>query len=119
MTEEINKAFQEICLDYGIYPDDLAKRAMDFALQVERDTIIAFLCLDCHVSTERAQEYYMVQDDVWLSAVPDGEGMLCIKCLEDRLGRPLNRNDFTDAPVNGGFFPRSDRLIEAQEREPE
>jgi hypothetical protein len=36
--------------------------------------------------------------------------MLCIGCLEERLGRRLNANDFTDAPVNHGFTWQSERL---------
>lgn len=44
-------------------------------------------------------EWYMVRDAIW-RAVGGGEGFLCIACLEGKLGRPLNRTDFTDAPVN-------------------
>lgn len=42
-------------------------------------------------------EWYMVRDDVW----PDVDGFLCIACLEQRLGRMLTADDFTDAHVNG------------------
>lgn len=42
----------------------------------------------------------MVHDEVWLEANPKGRGMLCIGCLELRLGRLLTKDDFTDAPVN-------------------
>jgi hypothetical protein len=31
---------------------------------------------------------------------PNGGGMLCIECLEKRIGRRLTAADFTDAPVN-------------------
>jgi hypothetical protein len=41
----------------------------------------------------------MVSDEVWQSARID-RGMLCIGCLEGRLGRRLVRSDFTDAPIN-------------------
>jgi hypothetical protein len=40
----------------------------------------------------------MVTDQVW-SSVAD-RGMLCIGCLEQRLGRMLHARDFTDAPIN-------------------
>jgi hypothetical protein len=37
-------------------------------------------------------EYYMVHDIVWASAfMGPYDGMLCIGCLERRLGRPLTR----------------------------
>jgi hypothetical protein len=59
-------------------------------------------------------EYYMVHDALWKLAgmEPDG-GMLCIGCLETRLGRKLVRGDFTDYPINSGqLFPQSSRLRE-------
>lgn len=58
-------------------------------------------CADCGRCTDKLGEFYMVRDDVWLAAgmTPDG-GLLCIGCLEDRLGRSLCADDFTDAPCN-------------------
>jgi hypothetical protein len=59
----------------------------------------AFDCVDCKVST--INEYYMVKDDVWLqSGIKLDGGSLCISCLENRIGRALNHNDFIDAPIN-------------------
>jgi len=57
-----------------------------------------FTCLDCAACTLCLGEYYMVTDQVW-SSVAD-HGMLCIGCLEQRLGRMLHAKDFTDAPIN-------------------
>jgi hypothetical protein len=44
----------------------------------------------------------MVHDEIWYSAITvmDKGHMLCIGCLEQRLGRLLTKDDFTDAPVN-------------------
>ena len=44
----------------------------------------------------------MVHDDLWEYATDDfgGDGMLCIGCLENRLGGLLTKDDFTAAPVN-------------------
>jgi hypothetical protein len=55
----------------------------------------------CRGCGERTDEWYMVHDGVWAAAGmdPDG-GRLCIGCLEDRLGRELTADAFTDAPVN-------------------
>jgi hypothetical protein len=37
--------------------------------------------------------------------------MLCIACLEQRIGRKLNRDDFADCPVNDDHnWRRSQRL---------
>lgn len=57
------------------------------------------LCMDCGVDTI-PEEYYMVHDEIWLKAVPENHGMLCIGCLENRLGRSLNHKDFTPALIN-------------------
>ena len=63
--------------------------------------------------TERARieegtwEWYMVRDSVWEAAgmrngsvMHSGRGILCLGCLEGRLGRRLEPRDLTDAPVN-------------------
>ena len=44
----------------------------------------------------------MVHDHLWEYATDDfgGDGMLCIGCLENRLGGLLTKDDFTAAPVN-------------------
>jgi hypothetical protein len=65
-------------------------------------------CLDCGVDTVALGEYYALHEDVWLRAHPAGEGMLCIGCVERRLGRRLNALDFTAAPVN---FDRSESRV--------
>lgn len=60
-----------------------------------------FICDDCGVNTSEIHEYYMVHDDIWRSVAGDSlEGMLCIGCLEDRLGRRLTAEDFTDCILN-------------------
>lgn len=69
-----------------------------------------FVCLDCHVDTMKINEYYMVKDTLWLEANPADFGMLCINCLETRLGRQLKPEDFPDYPINQGFFEQSELL---------
>ncbi|QFG12256.1 Hypothetical Protein OBI_RACECAR_152 [Arthrobacter phage Racecar] len=78
--------------------------------KTEEDNFKEFECMDCPVNTHYIHEYYMVQFDLWYSVVPSGEGMLCIGCLEDRLGRELTTEDFIEAPVNYGIFGMSDRF---------
>lgn len=82
-----------------------------------------FECRDCGVDTAEIGEYYMVRDSVWRSVVPhkmrgpycdDGGTMLCIGCLEVRLGRRLKRWDFTTAPINS-IFTKSERFKERME----
>ena len=78
-------------------------------------TYIGLHCDDCSVGTVPIGEYYMVKAEIWEQAWPGrgkswhavpGHEILCIGCLEQRLGRKLTRTDFTDAPINDP----SDRL---------
>jgi hypothetical protein len=71
--------------------------------------LIVSACADCGLGTVRLGEWYMVRDDVWEQAwrgrrkpwqVLPGQQVLCISCLEKRLGRTLMACDFTDASVN-------------------
>jgi hypothetical protein len=72
-----------------------------------------FLCMDCGVDTVKAGEHYMLVDNVWFSITESDRGMLCIACLENRLGRKLNPNDFNASYVNSlGFGIKSIRLLE-------
>lgn len=81
-------------------------------------------CADCQIDTlRRDTDWYMVRNHIWESAWPgsittfamyeaDDDGVvpfseiLCIDCLERRLGRKLTRDDFTDAPVNNAVLKR-------------
>jgi hypothetical protein len=72
-------------------------------------------CADCGIGTITAGEWFMVHNHVWEQAwagrrkswqrrVP-GQEILCIGCLERRIGRTLTRHDITHASS-----PISDRL---------
>jgi hypothetical protein len=63
-------------------------------------------------------EYYMVHDHVWLqTGLQKNDGMLCISCLENRIGRTLNSKDFTDVVLNtSSFFPASSKLQDRRTR---
>lgn len=72
-----------------------------------------FECLDCEVNTLDIGEYYMVNDHVWktLASLRQDDGMLCIGCLEKRIGRTLTNEDFTDCLLNdSGNYGQSERL---------
>lgn len=75
-----------------------------------------FVCMDCRVDTSAINEYYMVNDSLWKVVTTkrhDSDGMLCIACLEARIGRKLVPADFTAAPINSGtIFELSERLID-------
>ncbi len=70
-----------------------------------------WICLDCRENTSKMKEHYFVRTALWMDAVGQESGMLCVGCLEARMGRTLTPDDFTDAHINN---PRknamSDRL---------
>ncbi len=72
-----------------------------------------FTCRDCQCDTDQIGEYYMLHDEVWReTGLGLHDGMLCIGCAESRLGRRLRPVDFKHAPINLGFFNRSERMVE-------
>lgn len=56
----------------------------------------------------------MIGNDLWSIATYEQDTptdvMLCIGCLENRLGGELMASDFPDIPINRGVFPYSTRL---------
>ena len=67
-----------------------------------------FACVDCGVDTSDTGEFYMVQDELW--PLSEYGSMLCIGCLEARLGRRLVPSDFTDCLINQETYGHSQRL---------
>ena len=63
------------------------------------------------------REWYVVTDEVWEAAgmpladhedaVYSGEGILCVGCLERRLGRELVGADFAPVPLNNSIWQKS------------
>ena len=64
-------------------------------------------CIDCKIDTR--DEHYFVNLDLWMKAVGSKHGMVCILCLEKRIGRKLNSKDFTDCYINN---PRKNTMSE-------
>src|SRR3954454_12328651 len=58
-------------------------------------------CTDCHVCCYEIGEFpFALEDGVWLSTCPsDPEVVLCVGCVERRLGRELEMVDFADNPA--------------------
>lgn len=73
---------------------------------------VDFMCQDCTTDTLELSEYYAVTDGVWAATgFGSDDGMLCVGCLEHRLGRKLSAADFPNYPINRGVFPMSARLM--------
>jgi hypothetical protein len=71
-------------------------------------------CADCGWDTTLG-EWFMVHDDIWLTAAMDADGgglerWLCVGCLERRLGRLLNPADFKDVPLHDRTWEQTPRL---------
>jgi hypothetical protein len=65
--------------------------------------------------TDNRLEYYSLLDDVWKeTGLGPRDGMLCIKCVEKRIGRRLKSTDFEDVLINKlehSWNQKSDLLI--------
>jgi hypothetical protein len=61
---------------------------------------VGWLCMDCSKDTYASEEYYMLWYKVWRSINYKMDGMLCLNCVEKRLGRELTSKDFSKAPIN-------------------
>ena len=60
----------------------------------EPEILTIFRCVDC--GEDKDGEYYMVANEVWAaSGLAPNSGMLCLACLERRIGRLLVPGDFT------------------------
>jgi hypothetical protein len=74
-------------------------------------------CIDCGINTMKLGEYYCLTSQTWYTATvaEGGDGMLCLGCVEVRLGRTLDADDFeSGVPINemDVFYPRSGRFLE-------
>lgn len=77
-----------------------------------------FDCKDCNKSTFRSDyNYYMVKNELWAKAFGAGPGMLCIPCLEKRIGRELVIDDFAKVPLNVGYLMKFEEVLAAAREE--
>ena len=57
-------------------------------------------CQDCGHRDHQCILDYVVVDEVWQQVADPLDGILCLSCLEDRLGRGIREEDLKDIPVN-------------------
>jgi hypothetical protein len=91
----------------GYTKRELAHLALDAT-----EELTDFECFGCGVNTLEIDERYMVHNDLWRTY--GVEGMLCIGCLEARIGRRLTPADFTNCGGNNrdDRWPKSERLAD-------
>lgn len=58
-----------------------------------------FICKDCGKNTMGSnKDYYMITNELW-KKYGVGKGMLCMKCIEKRIGRKLTKIDILVCPL--------------------
>lgn len=114
-------------------PGYASSEAGEPARSMERNEVTRMgerhLCEDCGIDTDKIGELYMVHNEIWdavkgivylvydqdgvcIGRAGEGLGMLCVSCLETRMGRELTAADFTEAPINFPYtWGRSSRLL--------
>ena len=61
-------------------------------------------CMDCKKDClKNEKDYYMIQHDLWLKLVGSHNGMLCMDCLETRLGHKLRKEEILPCPLTEQF----------------
>jgi len=56
----------------------------------------------CKLCNEPAYEDYMLKDELWLAHFNNLE-LVHLQCFEKNLGRPLEADDFSPAPINNNI----------------
>jgi hypothetical protein len=95
---ELENVIEWMAENHGLFDEE-----PDFFETKEYETFekqnVSNLFFCCHDCDDDDIEYYMVQNDLW-EKYGCGLGMLCIDCLEERIGRKLTVEDFTDCNAN-------------------
>lgn len=68
---------------------------------------MAYECIECSITKFDAP---MIKDELWLSIAAKRD-ILCLDCMEKRLGRSITRHDLNDSPWSKAML----RLIERTE----
>ena len=57
-------------------------------------------CFDCSKDTLlNVKDYYMITNELWIKYGVENN-MLCMNCIEKRLGHKLRKEDLTDCSLN-------------------
>lgn len=59
-------------------------------------------CQYCGGKSYECVTSYMVKDSLWESS--GEEGIVCLSCFEESIGRPVTIEDLKDVPINEPFF---------------
>jgi hypothetical protein len=73
-----------------------------------------WLCMECHKNTKNKIDYYMLNTFLWRSIAKDIKGMLCVSCVENKIGHTITKSDLLNCPLNwdhpifGKFYKESE-----------
>ena len=63
-----------------------------------------WLCQCCSKDTwEEEKDYYMLKDHIWKKIASDPDGMMCMDCVEEKLGHKLTADDILICPLTELF----------------
>ena len=66
-------------------------------------------CLYCETNTQ--YEHFFLCNDVWSKIYNSDKGMICVLCCEKKLGRKLEKKDFTSAFINSPKYGKKSLLL--------
>ena len=70
-----------------------------------------WLCRDCGKDCMiDDKDYYMVSHEIW-DKIGVGVGMLCMSCLEERLGHKLKKTEILLCPLTEIFNPYTKEIL--------
>ena len=62
---------------------------------------------DCFIDDK---DYYMIQNELW-NKHGVGEGMLCMDCIEERIGHPLTKEDILSCILTRSHNPYTSEIL--------
>lgn len=84
---------------------DQAEKSLNKPRDSDWGVVRGCLCDDCGIDVHSISEWFMLRHEVW----PEGAKFLCVQCVENRIGRKLEFEDFM--PCWGNVrWPFSKRL---------
>lgn len=57
------------------------------------------------------KDYYMLKDEVWKKIFKRKRGMLCMDCVEEKLGRKLQKEDIAICPLTTDINPYTRSIL--------
>ena len=77
-----------------------------------KDNTVEWDCKCCGKNCDtNKKDYYMIKDDLWEKVYPQTKGMLCMDCLEGKLGRKLTKSDILVCHLTKNINPYTRAIL--------